>query len=150
MIRTISEAEYKLSVYPILFEEENNNSNRVYATISDNAGYKFAWQSDEIKPCLVKVNAGIFALGVDTNFAIVDLFSQKIILKIPLDYFLYDIKIIKNFLYVIAELEIITVDLFNYEIIKRYDLPDVLKNIELIDNRILVNCMDDQIINIEL
>jgi hypothetical protein len=147
MIRTISESEYEQSVYPVLFEEENN---RVYATISDNTGFKFAWQSDKIKPCLVKVNANVFALGADTNFAIIDLFSQKIILKIQLDCFLYDIKIIENFLHVITELEIVTIDLFDYEIIKRYDLPDILETIEIMDTGILINCMDGQIICLEV
>jgi hypothetical protein len=92
------------------------------------------------------VNAMVFALGADTNFAIIDLCSQKIILKIQLDNFLYDIKIIENVLYVITELEIVTINSFNYEIIKRYDLPDIFKNIEIIDDRILINCMDGQIV----
>lgn len=144
MINFISESEYKQSVYPALFEDEDIY-NRMYAAISENnRGYKFAWQSDGIKPCVFEIRKNIFALGVDTNFAIVDLYTGRINMKICLNYFLFDIKIISDFLYVITELEIIKIDKNQYEIVTRYDLPDIFETIEMKDNIIFVKCMDGQ------
>ncbi|MCL1933402.1 MAG: hypothetical protein FWF53_06305, partial [Candidatus Azobacteroides sp.] len=68
----------------------------------------------------------------------------RINMKICLNYFLFDIKIISDFLYVITELEIIKIDKNQYEIVTRYDLPDIFETIEMKDNIIFVKCMDGQ------
>lgn len=147
MIKIISETEYKQLQYPILFcDEQTDRSFAILSFQEDN--YKIAWQSNNITPCIVKIQENIFAIGVDQNFIIMDFKLQKIRLKYKLDYFVYDIQLYEDFIYVITELEILKIKIETMTLISRNELPDFLENIKFEDKQIIIECMNGKVITL--
>lgn len=149
MIQIISEEKYRKLQYPILFNDEQTD--RIFATLSyKDTNYKFAWQSNNITPCVIKIRENILAIGVDQNFIVVNFDFEKILIKYRLDYFLYDIRMYNDFIYVLTELEILRIEKRTMELVDKYDLPDILENIEFNDYQIIVKCMDGEVINLPI
>ncbi|MFV5700155.1 hypothetical protein ACM55H_17485 [Flavobacterium sp. ZT3R17] len=143
----IEEKEFKKLNVPTLFND--NNTSRCYATINYlQYSYKFSWQSDIIQPKETEIKNGVYAIGIDQNFAIIDFNINAVILNLRLDYLFCDTKIFKNFIYLITELEIIKIDIFTLEKIKEYALPDIFEEINF-DDKIRVNCFENSVIYLD-
>ncbi|HEX8576093.1 MAG TPA: hypothetical protein VF677_07335 [Flavobacterium sp.] len=145
IISQIEETEFNKLNIPILFSDAKTN--RCYGIISNhNYSYRFSWQSDVVKPNITEVKNGIYAIGIDQNLSIIDFNINSITCSLELTYFFYDTKIFDNFIYIITELEIIKIDIIAFKIIKEYELPDVFKEMVFANNKVRVQCLDDNII----
>jgi|SRR5690554_280699 len=146
-IREISEEEYKNKNLSVLFDDQI--SDRTFAILTNDEDiFKMGWQSTDISPSLINLTDRIFAIGVDLNFVIIDISTKKALMRIKLNYFFYEFKIIDNILLVITELEIIKVNIVNFQIDEKYALSDFFETIETINKRILVKTVDGNLINI--
>ncbi|WP_026706157.1 hypothetical protein [Flavobacterium soli] len=145
--KEISESEYNYLQLPVLFEDKLTD--RVFGLFSNGINeYKFGWQSTIIKPHIDFIDSSRCLIGIDLNFIIFEITTGEIFLKLSLDYFYYDTKINKDLLYVITELEIIKLSIIDFRIIQIYSLPDFFESIEFYDERIVIKCVNDEIINI--
>lgn len=143
----ISEYDYNNLELPILFE--NKLTDRRFGLFSrGESKYKFAWQSETIEPKINFINNFLCSIGVDLVFVIFDILTGKVLVKIPLDYFYYDTKIYNSFLYVITELEIIKISISNLNVVDTYSLPDYFESIEFYAEKIIVKCVNDEVIKI--
>jgi len=147
-IKEISEDNFNNLELPILFEDKLTD--RVFAIISNgNQKYKFSWQSTISKPKITNIDKFRYAIGIDLIFIIFDFLTGNKLLQLTLDYFFYDIKIYKDFIYVISELEILKIDIKKLLVIKEIALPDYFESIELNDKLIQVKCVSGEIVKIE-
>lgn len=145
-IKEISESDYNKLELPVLFEEKVTD--RVFGLFSNGVNeYKFGWQSTACKPKINFIDNFRCSIGIDLVFVIFEIITGKIAVKIYLDYFYYDTKIFNGFLFVITELEIIKLNLIDLMIVDSYSLPDFFESIEFYDEKIVVKCVNDEVIN---
>ncbi len=136
-IKEISEDNFNKINIPILFS--NSKTNKRFKIISDNNyAFKLAWQSDTIECCIKEIDDGIYAIGVDQNFIIVNFRINDIILKLELTYFFCDLKIHHDVIYLATELEVILISKITFKIISNYELPDFFENINFNEKNIEV------------
>jgi hypothetical protein len=132
-ISELSKVEYKNLNYQILFDCEAID--RCFGVITNERfNFKFAWQSDNIKPFVLLHNKNICLLGIDQNFVVIDFSKGTVNFNTTLDYFFYDAKIFNDFLYIITELEILKLDLLKYNHVEKSILPNYFKKINFKDN----------------
>lgn len=144
-IKEISESEYKKSDVLVLFEDELTD--RVFGLISNGVNeYKFGWQSTLIKPIIKFINDNYCSIGIDLIFVIFDFNTGRILQKLSLDYYFYDIKLFNGFLYVITQLEIIKINIADLTIVEIYPLPDYFESIEFNEKVIVVKCIGDEVV----
>jgi hypothetical protein len=144
-INEISESDYKNLDLPTLFEDKLTD--RKFGLFSKGESkYKFGWQSETIKPNIIFINNSCCSIGVDLIFIIFEIRTGKVLVKIPLDYYYFDTKIYNNFLYVITELEIIKISIDGLKVIDTYSLPDYFESIEFYNDKIIVKCVNDEVI----
>jgi hypothetical protein len=148
VISQINEQEFNNLNIQILFSN-NNNTDRCFGIITNHIlSYRFSWQSDMIQPLLTKVKSGIYSIGIDQKFAIVDFNLGAIVFYLELNYTFYDTKIFDNLIYLNTELEILIIDSVTFEVIKEYPLPDIFGEIIKTNEKITVRCLDNSIIDI--
>lgn len=147
-IKKISESEFKNSHLPVLFEDELTD--RVFGLISNGVcAYRFGWQSTVSEPITKFININYCSVGIDLNFVLFDFNTGRIMKKLSLDYYFYDIEVFNEFLYVITQLEIIKIDIANLAIIDTCPLPDYFESIRFDEGIAVVKCIDGEVINIE-
>lgn len=133
----------------MLFKEEK--ANNCFATISDdNYSFKLAWSSDTLKPVVEIIQPNIYGIGIDQHFSIINFGNGAILTTLNLTYNLYDIKIHNNKIFVITELEIITMEINNLCNMQEYALPDFFESIEFLNNVIEIKCMNNEIETINI
>lgn len=145
-IKEVSESDFERLDLPVLFGDK---SDRSFGSIfvQGEELYKISWNSTLIKPNILVINE-VICIGIDLIFIIFDFDKKNILLQLNLDYFLYDVKIYNEYLYVITELEIIKLNISNFEICKKYDLPDYFNDIEFQEDDILITCINGEVVNI--
>ena len=143
----INESEFNKLNIPILFND--SYTSRCFGVIKNNKySYKFSWQSDLIQPILSEVINGIFSIGIDQNFTIINFNLNLIAFKLELNYTFYDTKIFNDLIYVITELEIIKINALTFKVLEEYLLPDIFEEIIFEEKKISVRCLDQSVINI--
>jgi hypothetical protein len=140
-LKEISEIDYNNSNLPILFEDKQID--RVFGIISNyKHSFRLAWQSTIVKPVVKEVDEEIYAIGIDRNFVLFDLKLVKIVAKIELNYFFYDLVIYDNFIVVITELEIFIVNKLSYQVVKDFPLSDIYSKMEITEQNMKFICID--------
>lgn len=148
-VKEISESDYSRLKLPVLFEDKLTD--RVFGIISNGINkYKFSWQSTVIKPKIIDIDDFRCSIGIDLVFVVFEFLAGKILLQLSLNYLFYDTKIYNGFLYVITELEIIKINTKDLLVVETFALPDYFESIEFNEEIILVKCVGDEIVNIEL
>lgn len=147
-IKEISESNFNNLELPILFEDKLTD--RVFGVISNGVNeYKLSWQSTVSKPKIAVIDNFRCSIGIDLVFVIFEFPTGKILLQHSLDYFFYDIKTYKGFLYVITELEIIKINTKDLLVVETFALPDYFESIEFNEGIVVVKCVGDEVVNIE-
>jgi hypothetical protein len=147
IIREISEHQFKKLDAPILFE--NELSDRVFGEVSKRENkYRFGWQSTGIMPVWLWITDSVCSIGIDLIFVIFDFDSGQILMKLPLDYFFYDVKLQCEFLFVLTELEVIRISTSNWVVSKSFALPDYFETIEFREGCISARCINGEVIEI--
>ncbi|TXK75371.1 hypothetical protein [Mesonia sp. K4-1] len=147
--KKVSESDFEKIDIPVLFE--NKLTDTTYAVISNYGNeykYKLGWQSESISPTILNIDKFIFSIGIDQIFVIFELHTGNILKRISLDYYFYDIKIFKEILYVITQLEIIKINITDLMIIEYFALPDYFESIEFEESVIYIKCINGEILNI--
>ncbi len=141
----LSEAEYRAFNGQILFD--NKETDRCFGLISNGvANYRFAWQSDTIEPCFQEIDNGVCLLGIDKNFAVIDFKAEAVKVNMLLDYFFYDVKIMRNNIFIITELEIIEIDFSTYNVVEKFPLPDYFEKMDVFGDKIAVKCLGGEML----
>jgi hypothetical protein len=91
-----------------------------------------------------------YCLGIDQNFAILSFLKNKIELNLLLDHNFVDVKIDDIFIFIATELEIIVIDKNKFIITEIFYLPDFFEKFEISQNKIIVNCVGDVVLNFSL
>ncbi len=139
ILKEISEFDFSNLNVPVLFHEKRTG--RSFGTITSGSNsYKFSWQSNLLKPKLKMIRSGIYSIGIDQHFAIIDLVTNAVLINLNLDYFFCDAILCNDFVYVITELEIIKIHGASFEIIAEFELPDVYEGIGVKKNGLAVTC----------
>lgn len=147
-IRKVSETEYINANCEILFEDKN--SDRMFAIITNGIfHYKFGWQSNSIEPFLLDLESGRWLIAIDLNLVIVDFQSNKIIIRMLLDYFFYEAKVFENFVFIVTELEIIKMSLLDFSIIADIALPDYFEKMEKIGHSYMITCSGGEMVVVD-
>ncbi|MFN8319775.1 MAG: hypothetical protein U0V54_10180 [Saprospiraceae bacterium] len=140
-LKSINEEKYKQSSSPILFEDKR--CDRSFAFLTDELiEYKFGWQSDLIEPELRELSDTHCSIGIDLDFIILEFKTGKIEIKLSLNSFFYETKVIKEMLYVIGEYEIIVINLKNFQISEIEPLPDAYQSMEVTDDNIIISTLE--------
>lgn len=136
-LKSINEEKYYQSSSPILFEDKRCDRSFAFLT-NELIEYKFGWQSDLIEPELRVLSDTHCSIGIDLDFIILEFMTGKIEIKLSLDSFFFETKVIKEMLYVICEFEIIIINLKNFQISEIVPLPDVYQRMEINDDNIII------------
>lgn len=148
-IKEISEESFENCAHPTLFR--NILTDRKFGIVSKGTtSFKLGWQSNLIKPIVKEINSQVYAIGIDRNFAIIDLVFGDIIMKIDLFYFFYDLYVYEGFVFVITELEIIILDRINYLHLTEVPLPEFYKRMEVNGQYIKFICVDGSEVDFNL
>jgi hypothetical protein len=147
MLQQITENDFLESNALILFSEYKTSRNFGIFKFNNNS-YKLSWQSDVSKPIITQITDNIYSIGIDLNFAIIDFKSNQILLNLDFFSFYYYTKLLDNFIYIVTELEIIKVDTMNFKVVKIISLPDIFKEMTVLDDKIVIQCFDDRIVEI--
>ncbi|WP_326981989.1 hypothetical protein VUJ46_17420 [Chryseobacterium sp. MYb264] len=141
--KEITEENFNKVNYHLLFE--NTLSGRSFGIISnDNFNYKFSWQSDIVKPEINNIEDDIYSVGIDLNYVILDLVTNKILLNVNLNSFFIKSLVRNNIVYMIAETEVYLISAKNYNVIKSVDLPDVFEDIIFESDTAIIKCFGDE------
>jgi hypothetical protein len=117
--------------------------NRVFGIIRyEKKEYGIAWQSDILSPVITEISDGIYSIGVDQNFAIVNFNIDKIEFNTTLTYNFCNSYIYKEDIYIISELEVIKMNVQTFEIQDCYALPDIFEEIFFENNHLEITCMN--------
>lgn len=147
--REISIVEFSELDCVILFHEEKTA--RRFAVITNGLiSFKFSWQSDTIDPVMKGYDDSFYCLGIDQMFSIIKFSEEAFRSVVKLDYFLYDIRFIKGLIWVLTELEILVIDTRGYEIVERILLPSFFQEIISESPVVTVECMEGEIMYIEI
>jgi len=147
MLQQITENDFLESNALTLFSEYKTSRNFGIFTFNNNS-YKLSWQSDVSKPIITQITDNIYSIGIDLNFAIIDFKSNQILLNLDFFSFYYYTKLLDNFIYIVTELEIIKVDTMNFKVVKIISLPDIFREMTVLDDKIVIQCFDDRIVEI--
>ena len=149
IFREISYIEFSELDCAVLFHEEKTA--RRFGVITNGIfKFKFSWQSENINPIVKGCINSVYYLGIDLMFSIIKFGEETFRSVVKLDYFLYDIILIKGWICVITELEILVIDASCYEIVKRISLPSLFKEINSESPLLAVECMEGESVNIEI
>lgn len=148
--REISFIEFVALDCITLFHDEKTG--RRFGVLTNGlTNYKFSWQSDLIAPVVTISDNNISCcLGVDQMFSMVEFNEDAFRIVLKLDYLLYDIRYIGLEIWVITELEILVINATNYNIDRRVSLPSFFKTMILKPSVVTVECLDGEIVNIEI
>jgi hypothetical protein len=143
----ITESDFNKENNLIIFQDKV--ANHRYAQLKHgNNSFRLAWHSDSITPVISEIRNNIFSIGIDQNFAIIDFENDKILLNLDFLSFFYYTELLDNFIYIITELEIIKVDTINFKVLETIGLPDIFREMTIMDDKILIQCFDDRIVEI--
>jgi len=145
IFKKITEEEFNKSALPILFNEAT--SRRFGEIVNGSNGFRFSWQSDLIEPVITEINKNIYSIGIDQNFAIVNLDENNVLLRLRLTYNFLTTKLYKGSIFVCTELEILRLEHGgNYQVLSSYPLPDFFEDIIFEDDIIKVKCVENDLI----
>lgn len=145
----VTECKYVNDDSVMLFEDEIMN--RKFGIISTvGAQYKFGWHSTIVKPVIDLIKEEYCSIGIDLKFVVFNINSGKVLLNLNLDFWFYESFIFNQYLFIITELEIVKVDIKSYGIAKTYLLPDIFEQYKIDQNRIVIKCVNDDIVYIDI
>jgi hypothetical protein len=112
--------------------------------------YLLGWRSDLIDPKICRIDqANLLAIGVDLNFFIIDLKTNKLALEQSLDSFFLTFYLQDDVLIAVSELELFLIDVLSLET-RIVSLPEIFKDLSFDGPAILVTCLDGQATRIAL
>lgn len=142
--KIVSEKEFNsFSDYPILFQDKGIFNRSFGLLLSHKQSYRIAWHSDTINPLIQELNTNICSVGIDQNFAIIDFDKIKVILNLKLSYNFFTVKVIRERIFVVTELEIIELNNNDFQVVCHYDLPEIFEQMNINGEFIDVLCMED-------
>jgi hypothetical protein len=128
---------------------DDNLNSRCYGVITDGQNdFRLAWQSDLIEPILTQVEANVFSIGIDQDFAVVDFSKNIVLFRLRLIYNFIFTQLFKASIFVITELEIIKIDTANYKISNEYALPESFEDIITLKDSLKILCAEGKYIEI--
>lgn len=149
LLNKINKESFYQQNVPMLFKD-NITNNHFGIITNGNFRFKIAWYS-EIEPVIKEVSLGIYCIGIDQNFSIIDLNTGNILLHLDLFYNFFGVEIEKNIILVILELEIIKINKLDFKVVDSYGLSDLFESIEFNNENAIVKCLGvDEEIKIEL
>jgi hypothetical protein len=148
MLKYITELEFIDTNVSLLFQENERIFNRKFALLNfDKSIFKIAWQSDSIEPEIIEISANIYSVGVDQNFAVINVSDGSIILKLELFYFFYSVYKLLNRIFIVTELEIIELNAITFQVLAEFGLPEIFSEMSINGSNIIeVKCMDGTVI----
>lgn len=105
--------------------------------------FKISWDSTEINPSIHHIENENYSIGIDLRFIIFNVITEHVVYELHLDYFFYEVKIYKQFIFIATELEIIKINFHTLRIIDKYTLPNYYENMTFMNEKIVVayyNC----------
>lgn len=147
-LKRISEAEFHNLHVPILFDDKVTG--RCFGVVTNgDQSFGLAWQSTMTQPILSEVGQGVFCIGIDQNFAVMDFSNNSVPLRLTLFYNFYNTQLYKESIFVITELEIIKIDRTTFKVMGEYALPEYFEEITIGDDSLEVKCVDGRHIQIK-
>lgn len=135
----ITTGDFNESKIPLLFSETKANNN--CAIITDGiTKYRLAWHSDMIDPVILRITYGIYGIGVDQHFSIINFEKKEIPCTLNLMYNFLNAEIFDEWIFIITELEIIKMDKNSLGVLAEYALPDFFEEIQFSYDGIKVSC----------
>lgn len=145
LLEPITVDEFKKSIQ--LFSDPKTDR-RFLKIKAGKSEYSIGWRSDLLNPVILEVTPHVFVVGIDQYFAVVDYEKKEILLKINLEFNLYDIRLVNRRLFVLTELEIIEISITNWQVIQVYSLPDYFQEIIILDGLVKAKCVDGSIVDL--
>jgi hypothetical protein len=143
-IQTIEKQAFNQLHVPILFHDPPTS--KVFSTVRFQQNeFKFAWQSDLIKPEINEVSPGIYSIGIDLNYVVVDFNSGKILCTVNLSSFFVVSLALTEFILIITQLEVIQLNKQGFAIQRTYALPDIFDRVAFNDGKVEIFSVDGSI-----
>lgn len=143
-ISKVEQDEFRSSELKNIFINDENR--RCFAFLSfDNVKFKVNWQSDLIEPAVVDIGSDLIAVGVDLNFALINIVHGQVIYKVDLDYFFVESFVLNNDVYAITELGVLKIDPINANS-QYYALPDCYHEHEILNGSVEVTCENGDVV----
>lgn len=148
-LKNITESDYNNSNAKVLFN--GAELNRSFAKIDlGQIKFKLAWQSDLVEPLLLELDNGLFCIGIDLNFVIVDSNTSTILLKLELNDLFKTVRLLDTSILIATDMEVVEVSRKTYEVINKTSLPDMFEDFIDSDNGIEALCFDEMRIPIKI
>jgi len=143
----LSQAEFNGSAVPTLFADRRTD--RAFGMVSDGElQFKFGWQSDLVTPTVLPVHGRLCSICVDLLMVVVDFEERRIRMRLELDYFFSDARLIGDFQYVGTEMEVLKVDVRSLAVADRYHLPEFFESLDIVGNSILAKCVNGDVVSL--
>jgi len=108
-----------------------------------------AWSSELVAPVITQISQSIHSVGIDLNFAILDLAAGAVLYQRVLDYWYFRTIVLGGYILIIHELGIVQVDMATFTEVAEWPLPDIFEDIKADGTGMVVTCMDGSIARIE-
>lgn len=140
-IRKYTEKEFNNSDSLLLFKA--NEYSKVYAELTlCGSTFRVSWASDQILPCCYRIRDDIYGVAVDQNFAILNVKTMEVLLRLNLDAYFMTMQLQGSLVYLATELEVIAIDSKTFAVINRTHLPDIFKKFDFNGSIFKAICMD--------
>jgi hypothetical protein len=142
VITKLSKAGFNETSAEVLFNSDNARAFGVFEAQS--CKFKLDWESDLIIPEVYDLGNEFYTIGIDQNFAIVDVGKCAVKLSVKLGYFYVETIVVDETIFVITELAIIKISKVSLQILKIEALPDIYQECLSYKNGILqIKCFGD-------
>jgi hypothetical protein len=147
-LKKITKEDFNKSDLPELFND--HRTSRSFGELSSGLnGFKFAWQSTIVEPLITEVDPSIYAIGIDQNFAIVNLNNSKTFTNLNLTYNFLTTILTEKDIFVCTELEVIRLRHGDsYELLSSHPLPDLFEELIFEDDGVKIRSAENYVTNI--
>ena len=140
-LERIANREFYVSKYQTLFYD--NETNRSFGKLAlKEGGWKFGWRSSGVSPILKKITDEVYCIGIDQDLAVVNVTNLRKLRYLKLDFFLLEIEVFGEFVFVMTELEILKLEKVSFNVVATYQLPDNFVSIDFSKPTISILCSD--------
>lgn len=144
-IKFISEKQFLSSKNPRLFSEDEYSRSFGFIENENSQKINLAWRSSQIEPQLIHIRGAFYAVGIDNEFAIINMQYLHPVVKLKLQFNYSETTIIDQSKIILAsEQEVYIIDNETFVIDDLLHLPDIYESISVNNNEILVKCLEGE------
>lgn len=111
--------------------------------------FKLSWESDLLMPHVLKMDRDIYCVGIDQNFAVVNMRSNEVLFSILLNEYFMTATVVDSNIFVASELQVIALSMKTFTVEKVINLPEIFSDFNSVNSELYALCLDGSRILLE-